>query len=72
MNAGEKVKLAIPQDDLGPVQYAEKLYKKAAKQRRASEQLQPLIDDAEKQLEYIDEVEDEVMQLSRCVYELYI
>jgi hypothetical protein len=57
------VLLVIEDDKLGPVQYAEKLYKKAAKHRRAVDQLQPLLDEAQNQLEYVADVEDNIAQL---------
>lgn len=57
----------IKDEALGPVQYAEKLYKKAAKHRRAVEQLQPLLDEASTQLEYVADVENNISQLERFV-----
>ena len=65
--AGESILLVIKDETLGPVQYAEKLYKKAAKHRRAVDQLQPLLDEASSQLEYVADVEDNILQLDRYV-----
>jgi hypothetical protein len=64
--AGEPVLLVIKDENLGPVQFAEKLYKKAAKHRRAIDQLQPLLDEAHTLLEYVADVEDNISQLDRC------
>jgi len=49
-----------------PVEYAEKLYKRAGKQRRAAENLLPLISDAENLLAYVEEVQESVALLQRC------
>lgn len=64
-DAGEPVLLVIKEENMGPVQYAEKLYKKAAKQRRAVEQLQPLLDAASSQLDYVEDVENDISLLDR-------
>lgn len=65
-SAGKPVQLVIEDEELGPVQYAEKLYKKAAKHRRAVDQLQPLLDEAASQLEYVADVEENISELDRC------
>lgn len=62
--------LVIKDETLGPVHYAEKLYKKAAKHRRAVEQLQPLLDEAISQLEYVEDVAINISQLDRCDFTL--
>lgn len=48
-----------------PVEHAEKLYKRAAKQRRGAEKLLPLIDETEKLLAYVGEVQESVTLLQR-------
>lgn len=56
--------VSIPLDpEKTPVAYAEALYAKARKQRRATEQVTPLIEEATGQLEYLQEVECMVGQL---------
>lgn len=67
MVAGEIVSLKITDATMTPVEHAEKLYKRAAKQRRAVEKLQPLIQETEKLLLYVEEVQESVALLERCV-----
>lgn len=63
--AGEQVQLRITDETMTPVEHAEKLYKRAAKQRRAVEKLQPLVSDAEALLAYVEEVRESVALLDR-------
>jgi predicted ribosome quality control (RQC) complex YloA/Tae2 family protein len=64
MNAGAQVVLTVDAT-VGPVEHAQKLYKRAAKQRRAIAQLEPLIEQAKEQLQYLSEVEESLHELRR-------
>ena len=65
--AGDTVTLKLPDATTTPVEHAQKLYKRAAKQRRAGEQLRPKMEEAEEQLEYLGEVQESLRMLDRFV-----
>lgn len=64
MPAGVQVVLKVDAT-VGPVVHAQKLYKRAAKQRRATAQLDPLMEQAKQQLQYLSEVEESLQELDR-------
>ena len=65
--AGKPVTVKLPDGVDGPVEHAQALFKRAAKQRRAVDQLAPLIEAAQGQLEYVQEVQQSLTDLPRCV-----
>lgn len=64
-SAGLSVTLTLADGAAGPVEHAQALFKRAAKQRRASQQLRPLLAEAEAQLEYVLEVQESLVELDR-------
>lgn len=64
--AGETVTLRIADAAAGPVECAQKLFKRAAKQRRAQERVTPLMEAAEAQLTYVREVDESLQELGQC------
>ena len=65
-DTGSPVTVTIADPDAGPVACAKKLYARAAKQRRAAEQLAPLVAEAESGLTYLGEVAESLVTLDRC------
>lgn len=62
--------IKLKEGDEGPVEHAQGLFKRAAKQRRAAAQLAPLITQAESQLVYVQEVQETLSSLHQCVSSL--
>lgn len=60
------VQLKITDATMTPVEHAEKLYKRAAKQRRGAEKLLPLMEETKNLLAYVEEVQESVTLLQRC------
>lgn len=63
--AGAEVTLKLKEGEAGPVEHAQALYKRAAKQRRAKQHAGPLIEDARWQLEYLQGVQQSLRDLQR-------
>lgn len=58
--------LELSDPTISVIENAKLLYKKASKQRRAGAQLEPLIEAAEEQLIYLEEVAESLKELDRC------
>jgi predicted ribosome quality control (RQC) complex YloA/Tae2 family protein len=54
----------VPDKDTTPVAAAEALYKKARKLRRATDALAPLLEAAQGEVEYLEQLESDVAQLA--------
>ena len=66
--AGETVTLKLKDPTSGPVENARVLFKRAAKQRRAVQHLEPLMAEAQEQLDYIAEVQGSLSLLDKCAH----
>ena len=61
-DTGEQITIALDATKT-PIEVAEEFYKKARKQRRAVDQVAPLIEEAQQQLEYLQDAECMLQQL---------